>query len=294
MAANSEFSQARQTVLRAAVAVVCNVRKTMKTYLLKVFAVLAMGTAVNGHAQTDALSRAETTVPELSDLNIQECVMVLNLKTEYQVNLEIRDYDYRQPQYRLDLVGLKTRPIEQVLSNLLVQTGDYVFVETNKTVNLVPKERWKKGDYVFDSVLQEYDVDDQNLVGAFEQLYRQYPQVALVFPAQVASDSKPEWIAEEKREQTFQGWAPFSLKLRAASVRTILDQIVGKTQDSFWVAQPSAEIPPKWQWISIFRRDYGKDVLWKHDPGLREQFEKLMHKKMQQYEDSHPAKNVSP
>lgn len=262
----------------------------MRASLREVFvlAVAFLGAALPVHPQTDALFKAETTVPELSGLDIAECVKVFNFKTDYQINLELREND-PQPQYRLDLVSLKTRPIEQVMSNLLDQTGDYVFVETNRTINLIPKEHWKRVDYVFDSLLQEYDVKDQNLVGAFEPLYRKFPQVALVSPALVGSDSKPEWIADEKREQAFQGWPSFSLKLHDVSVRTILNQIASKSKDSFWIAQPSAEIPPKWQWILMLRRDSGKDVLWKQDPGLREQMQKLMRKKMQEYEESHPA-----
>jgi len=259
----------------------------MTTDLLKVFAVLAMGIALNGYAQTDALSRAETTVPELTGLNIEECVMVLNCRTEYQVNLELRDYDYRQPQYRLDLVGLQKQPIEKVLSNLLTQTGDYVFVETNKTINVIPRERWNRANYIFGNTVHKYDVDDQNLVGAWVPLCQEFRELALMFPVVVAIDSSPKWLTNEKAD-TRAGPA-FSLNLRDAAVRSVLNQIAAKSEDSFWIAQPSAEIPPKWQWISIFRRDYGKDVLWKHDPGLHEQFEKLMRKKAQEYEETHPG-----
>ena len=82
--------------------------------------------------------------------------------------------------------------------------------------------------------------------------------------------------------------------MRNASVRSVLNEIARKSEDSFWIAQPSPEAPPKWQWISIFRRDYGKDALWKHDPGLREQLEKLILQKQQDYEKTHSTKEVNP
>jgi hydrogenase maturation factor len=256
------------------------------THLWSLAVLLGLGLAVNVHSQTDTLSRAETTVRELSGLTIVDCVRVLSFKTDYQVNLELRDYDYRQPQYRLDLVGLQEQPIEKVLSNLLSQTGDYVFVRTGRTINVLPRERWNTTNSVFNTVLRQYEVREQNLVGAFEPLYRGCPQVALVFPVSVGIDFTPDEIARHKAD-TRAGPA-FSLSLHDASARNVLNEIARKSEDSFWIAQPSAEIPPKWHWISIFRRDYGKDVLYKHDPGLHEQFEKLMLKKKQEYEERHP------
>ena len=156
----------------------------MKISLLKAIVLLALGIAMNSYAQTDTLSRAETTVPELSGLNIEECVMVLNLKTEYQVNLETHDYDYSRPKYRLDLIGLQKQPIEQVLTTLLDQTGDYVFLKTNRVINLIPKDQKSNAKYVFNTILRKYDVNQQNLVGAWEifshKVHRHWPFSASV------------------------------------------------------------------------------------------------------------------
>jgi hypothetical protein len=221
------------------------------------------------YSQTDALSRAETTVPELSGLTIVDCVKVLSFKTDYQVNLELRDYDYRQPQYRLDLAGLQKQPIEKVLSTLLGQTGDYVFIRTNNTINVIPKEQRNNTNSVFNAVLREYEVKEQNLAGAFEQLCHRVPTLTIRQPVSVAIDASAKWTADEKAD-TRAGPA-FSLSVRSASARSVLNEIARKSENSFWIAQPSAEIPPKWQWVSIYRRDYGKEVLWKHDPGLHEQ-----------------------
>jgi hypothetical protein len=236
-------------------------------------------------SETTTLFRAETTVPEIDGLDIGECVKVLNLKTDYQINLEARENE-QKAQYRMDLAALRTQRIEQVLSNLLIETGDYVFVETNKTINLIPRDQQDRVA-ILDAVLPEYDVKQQSLIGAFEPLYRKYPQIALAFPVTVGSDSTPAQVAF--MERSLLGGPPFSLKLRNASVRTILNEIASRSQNSFWIEGHSAGIPPKWAWISIFRRDYGKDVLYKHDPGLHEQFEQLMRKKMQDYEKTHPA-----
>lgn len=243
-------------------------------HFLKSAMLLMLGFTMTGYSQTDALSRAETTVPELPGLTIVECVKVLSFKTGYQVNLELREYD-PQPQYRLDLIGLQNQPIDQVLTNLLSQTGDYVFLKTNKTINVVPKNQRNSTNYVFNTILPEYDVKEQNLVGAWEPLCHKAPQLVLVFPVTVGSESSPKWIADEKTDT--RAGPTFSLSLHNASVRTVLNEMASKNEDSFWIAQPSG--PPKWQWISIFRRDYGKDVLWKHDPGLREQMRQLWEKR---------------
>jgi hypothetical protein len=249
-------------------------RTKIRTHLRNLAVLLGLGLAVDVYSQTDTLSRAETTVPELSGLTIVDCVKVLSFKTEYQVNLELRDYDYRQPQYRLDLIGLQKQPIEKVLSSLLTQTGDYVFVKTNKTINVIPKEQRNNANSVFNTVLREYEVREQNLAGAFEQLCHKAPTLTIIQPVSVAIDASVKWIADEKAD-TRAGPA-FSVSLRDASVRGVLNEIACKSEDSFWIAQPSAEIPPKWQWVTIYHRDYGKDVLWKHDPGLRDQMQKLM------------------
>jgi hypothetical protein len=180
---------------------------------------------------------------------------------------------------------MTNRPIQEVVSNLLSQHGDYVFVKTNDTVNIIPKNRSSESNYVFNTVIPDYEVEDQNLVGAFEPVYRKFPQVALFFPVIAASDSKPKWIADEKAD-TRAGPA-FSLRLRNAKLRDVLSEIARKSENSFWIAQRSIENPPKWYWIEIYRRDYGKDVLWKHDPGLREQFEKRRRQEAQQYEELH-------
>ena len=219
--------------------------------------------------QTTAWYRAETTVPKLPGLTIVDCIMVLNCKTHYQVNLEVRDYDYREPKYELDLIALTNRPIQEVVSNLLNQNRDYVFVKTDDAINVIPKDRLDDSGYVFNAVIPNYEVSDQNLVGAFEPLYRSFPQVALFFPVMAAIDSKPKWIADEKADT--RAGPKFSLRLQNAKLRDVLNRIARKSEDSFWVAQHSIENPPKWYWISIYRRDYGVKVLWEHDPGLREQ-----------------------
>jgi hypothetical protein len=238
-------------------------------------------------AETTTLFRAETTVPELKGLDIGECVKVLNFKTNYQINLEARESEHKT-QYALDLVALRTQPIEQVLSNLLNQTDDYGFVETNKTINIIPREQQGKTN-LLDTVLPEYDVKQQSLVGAFEPLYQRLPEIALISPALIGSESKPEWVEDQKREMAFQGWPAFSLDLRAATVRIILNEIARESGNSFWISGPSSGNPPKWLWISILRRDYAKEILYKHDPGLHEQFEELMRKKKQDLERTHPT-----
>jgi hypothetical protein len=259
----------------------------MKTRLSKALAFLMMAVAIRGYSQTDAFSRAETTVPELSGLTISECVKVLNFKTEYQISLELREYD-PQAQYRLDLVGLRNLPIGTVLSNLLSQTGDYVFVKANGSVNVIPRRGPGDTQSVFDSVLTGYEVKAQNLVGAFEPLCQKRPQIALVFPVIVAIDSKPHWIADQKADT--RAGPSFSLTLHDTTVRGVINEIARKSEDSFWIAQPSPEVPPKWQWVSVFRRDYGKYVLWEHDPGLHKQFEQITREQAQEYEKTHPAK----
>ena len=72
-------------------------------------------------------------------------------------------------------------------------------------------------------------------------------------------------------------------------MRIILNEIARESGNSFWISGPSSGNPPKWLWISILRRDYAKEILYKHDPGLHEQFEELMRKKKQDLERTHPT-----
>jgi hypothetical protein len=250
------------------------------TYLAKSCALIAVGlmlasTAYCEIVETQDLLKAETAAPELSGLSIIECVQVLNLRTHYQVNLETRQWD-PPPQYRLDLVGLQKQSIEQVLTNLLNQTGDYVFVKTNRVINVIPKNQLPDTNYVFNAVLQNYDVKEQNLVGAFEPLYRRFPQLEVHLPIDAGSGYTAKWIADEKAQA--KAGPAFSLSLHDASVRAVLNEIARACNCEVydhWVSEPSTESPPKRYLIFFYRNDEGKNVLWKHDPGLHEQMKQF-------------------
>src|ERR1700679_553438 len=144
-------------------------KKKMKACLYKAFitVVLFAGVVFSVRPQTGALFTAETTVSELTGLTLAECVMVLNYKMDYQVNLEAQELDPSSV-YRLDLVGLQKQSIDEVMTNLLSQTGDYVFLRAGKTINVIPKEQRNDQNYVFNSILHDYKVEGQNLVGAWE------------------------------------------------------------------------------------------------------------------------------
>ncbi len=237
-----------------------------------------------GAFPTDSFLKAEATVPELSCLTIQECVKVINLKTDYRINLELRDY-HAQTKYRLDLVGLKKQSIEQVLTNLLGQTHEYSYLRTGKTINIVPRDQSDDTSYVFNLQVNAYQVETQSVVDAFLPLCRAAPQLALAYPPiSVGCDESEESLAIE-RQNAWQ-WPAVTISLRNASIRTCLNTLTAQLGDLYWISQPSAETPPKWYWVSMFRKDYGKQVLWDHDPTLRKLMEKWLKDAVQEYEQS--------
>jgi hypothetical protein len=263
-------------------------RSETKSLAISALLLLALSYAsvTRGQAEafpTDSFLKAEATVPDLSGLTIQECVKVMNLKTDYQINLELLSFD-PQGRYRLDLVGLRGQSIEQVLTNLLGQTGEYGYLKTGKTINLVPRDQRRRHS-VFDVVMGEYLVTTQGVVDAFLPLCRTARQLALAYPPiSVGCDESEESLAIERRNAW--QWPTVSISLQNASIRTCLNTLAAQLGGLYWVAQPSAETSPEWYWVSMFRKDDGKQVLWDHDPTLRKQMEKWLNDAVKEYERS--------
>jgi hypothetical protein len=248
---------------------------------------LSHASATRGQAEafpTDSFLKAEATVRELSGLTMAECVKVINLKTDYQINLETLGFD-SQGRYRLDLIGLQREPIDQILTNLLGQTEEYLYLKTGKTINIVPRNQCADTNSVFNRLVAEYQVTTQNVVDAFLPLCQSAPQLIFRFlHISVDCNESEEWLEDNRR--IARQWPSASISLRNVSLRTCLNTFADEFGDLYWISRPSAETTPQWYWVWMFRRDDGKQVLWDHDSTLREQMEKWLNDAVKEYERS--------